>query len=352
MVYLEDVKSTQIQILSKDSQCLKGNVFSFTSSSINPGVKFQSYNWNMGDASVFSTQNITQKYLSSGSYTVLLETISLNSCRDTATYNLIVHPKAKLDFTASSPCFPNPVNFTNLSQILTGNIKSYSWDFGDGVKSNQVNPIHSYINPGKYSVQIISVSNYNCIDTLSQSNIAYVRKKPTADFTFLRLPDKQFDVATLKFQNLSTSNIVKSDWDFGDGNRSSAFEPEQDFIDTFERNVQLIVTNDEGCTDTSYLNTGSLITDFVFYLPDAFSPDDNAINDVFKPVATPYVRKYVMEVFNQWGEMVYSTDDITAGWDGKYLDQYCPQGVYLVRVYLVPMRGKIQSHRKTVTLLR
>lgn len=351
-VTLENIGSTQIAILSNDSQCLKGNQFIFNSSSNVPGVIHQNYNWILGDGSSLQTKNITKKYLAHGNYQILLETISLNSCRDTAYFDLVVHPQPLSSFTATSPCFPNPVIFTNTSSIQSGSIDSYLWSFGDASQSNQINPIHSYSIPGYYSVQLISTSNYSCKDTIVQNNAAYVRKKPIASFTFTRLPDKQFDVSTLKFQNLSTSNIVTSNWNFGDGNFSSDFEPEQDFADTFERTVQLIVTNDEGCTDTAYDKTGALITDFVFYIPDAFSPGSNNINDIFKPIATPYVRTYIMEVFNRWGEKVFSTDDITAGWDGTYQNEDCEQGVYIVRIYLVPMRGKIQSHNTTVTLLR
>src|SRR5690606_15738431 len=228
----------------------------------------------------------------------------------------------------------------------------YSWTFENGQTSNLENPVVDFNLPGSYNAQLITVSDQGCADTLSVAGAAVVLPKPTANFTYVRLPDKAFDVSTLRFTNQSSNDVTNFDWDFGNGNYSNEENPENDYTDTSRRIITLVVTNQDGCMDTVSKESGSLVTDFKFYLPTAFSPNNQDGNELFVPVATPYVRYYRLEIYNRWGEKVFVTDDIKQGWDGKYMGQDCEQGVYICRVYLVPMRGAIQSHEVTVTLLR
>lgn len=352
MVFLERDKNTVPIQLNADSQCLKGNSFNFNVQSNNPDVVFNSYKWLFGDGNSSVMKSVKHTYSSPGNKTVLLETISANGCLDSGYLDLRVHPQAVLDFEVNSPCDPDSVNVLNKSAVSSGDIVLYEYTFSDGFKSNNNSPAHKFSAPGSYDVVLHTVTDKGCKDTLSKLNAAVVRRKPQADFTQERIPDKQFDVATIKFSNNSSSDVTAFNWDFGNGNSSTEENPEADFNDTFRRLVTLIVTNGESCTDTISKMTGSLVSDFVFYFPDAFSPGQDGVNDVLKPVMTPYVRKYVMEVYNRWGELVFYSDDLSKGWDGKYQGEDCEQGVYLCRIYLVPMRGAIRSLNLSVTLLR
>ncbi len=352
VVFLEKNLNTYITQTRLDSQCLKGNLFQFTSGSNNPDVSFVSQRWEFGDAGQSSLSNPTHSYASEGHKIVLLETTSLNGCLDTARYNVVVHPQAILSFTTNSPCFPDSVKLTNTSSISVGTISSYKFEMTDGFQSTLINPSHKFTTAGTYGVKLTTISDKGCKDTLDKPGSIIVRVKPNALFTQERLPDKQFDVATIKFTNASSNDVTLYNWNFGNGNTSTEENPEADFNDTFRKLVTLIVTNNVGCTDTFSARTGSLVSDFVFYMPDAFSPGTNGVNDVLKPVMTPYVRKYVMEVFNRWGERVFYSDDLTKGWDGTYNGEDCEQGVYICRIYLVPMRGAIRSENLSITLLR
>ena len=352
IIFLEKDGNTAIAQYLLDSQCLKRNEFDFEYIKSNPDVDFVNYNWDFGDAQTSTASRIKHRFSTYGKKNIRLETISDNSCRDTAFYEVVVHPQANPDFTATSPCDPDSVEFSNLSNIVSGSIQKFIWDFGDGSNSILKNPSHKYSTFGNYTVSLFTESDFSCKDTIVKTSYVRVREKPTAAFDFERLPDKQFDVATLKFSNMSSSDVVLNNWNFGNGNFSTEVEPEADFTDTFRKLITLIVTNDEGCTDTFSKMSGSLVSDFVFYMPSAFSPGSNGINDVLKPIMTPYVKKYQFEIFNRWGERVFYSDDVYKGWDGKYQGEDCEQGVYLCRIYLVPMRGAIRSQELSITLLR
>jgi gliding motility-associated-like protein len=71
------------------------------------------------------------------------------------------------------------------------------------------------------------------------------------------------------------------------------------------------------------------------FIPNAFSPNANGLNDHFNPVTT-FVIEMHMEIYNRWGELVYSTDDLQPGWDGMYKGLPAQEDVY---VYIVSARG-------------
>lgn len=72
--------------------------------------------------------------------------------------------------------------------------------------------------------------------------------------------------------------------------------------------------------------------DCYFYLPNAFTPDGNAINAEFKPVYDCYFKEYIMRIYNRWGEVVFTTQDPADAWDGTYLGASVNDGIYMVQV--------------------
>ena len=101
-------------------------------------------------------------------------------------------------------------------------------------------------------------------------------------------------------------------------------------IDTIGRyNVE--VTSFEGCksTDTVQILWGG----DPFYLPNAFTPNGDGLNDKFAAVQKyDYVNKYHMSIYNRWGQMIFETTDINNGWDGTYQGSPCMLGAYVYRI--------------------
>jgi gliding motility-associated-like protein len=64
-----------------------------------------------------------------------------------------------------------------------------------------------------------------------------------------------------------------------------------------------------------------------FYVPNAFSPNGDGLNDNFKP--SGYVQNFYMQVFNRWGNLVFSSRDISKGWNGIYQGKPQPVGLYI-----------------------
>ncbi|MDP1747662.1 MAG: gliding motility-associated C-terminal domain-containing protein, partial [Bacteroidota bacterium] len=69
----------------------------------------------------------------------------------------------------------------------------------------------------------------------------------------------------------------------------------------------------------------------VIYVPEAFTPNGDNINDVFYVVGNG-LKEFKLFIFNRWGEEIFESDDINLGWDGKVQDKLVPQGVYTYRI--------------------
>ncbi len=94
-----------------------------------------------------------------------------------------------------------------------------------------------------------------------------------------------------------------------------------------------------------------IIPNSVIYIPNAFSPDKNGINETFNPQGL-FVYDYLLEIYNQWGEKVFSTNNCMEGWDGYYKGELCPQGVYYYKIDAKGNDYKKHILNGTVTLLR
>ncbi|NDC41376.1 MAG: gliding motility-associated C-terminal domain-containing protein [Chitinophagia bacterium] len=87
--------------------------------------------------------------------------------------------------------------------------------------------------------------------------------------------------------------------------------------------------------------------------PNAFSPNGNNKNDVFRLVYNPntLIEDYSLRIFDRWGELVFLTNDVAKGWDGTYKGQPCEIGAYF---YLATFKANYmqQMLKGDVTLIR
>jgi gliding motility-associated-like protein len=113
------------------------------------------------------------------------------------------------------------------------------------------------------------------------------------------------------------------------------------------------VTDDNGCTafDTVSVSVNS-ITDL--FIPNAFTPNNDGNNDVLEIYGDINAIHYIeFNVFNRWGEKVFSTNDPTFKWDGSYKGQMVDQGAYIYTMNLVFINGVSRSDYKgSITIIR
>ncbi len=236
-----------------------------------------------------------------------------------------VHPTPVVHFTANkdTACLPAMVSFQNLSTPVSG---SCYWQFGNGFQSSSCNPQVStyYYNHGVYDVSLTITSEYGCAFKLTQYEMISTIG-PTAAFSYTPNPADITD-SEIKFNNHS-QNAQFYMWDFGDYGSSVLTNPEIKFPDEVPGDYEVCLTaiDAAGCMD-EHCKVVEIAADVLVYIPNAFSPNGDGINDLFFPVMQGVdIVEYELIVFNRRGQTVWHTIDPTEKWDGtdktrEYLD--------------------------------
>jgi gliding motility-associated-like protein len=115
----------------------------------------------------------------------------------------------------------------------------------------------------------------------------------------------------------------------------------------------VLITSSTSCKSTDSVTV--LWEQSAFYLPNAFSPNGDGLNDEFKAVQKyDFVNTYHMQIYNRWGEMIFETSDINRGWDGTFEGKPSPQGSYVYKIIYTawPNKNEQQLETGVVTLVR
>jgi PKD repeat protein len=326
---------------------------------ITPGM-IVSWNWDFDDLNSSTIANPQNVYSSAGTYDVTLIVFAQNGCSDTITNAVTVHPRPAIDFDWEDVCNDDTMYFTNISTITPPDfITGYTWDFGDGVTSTATNPHNLYQNNGVYIVTLTVVSDAGC--SSSWDTVVVVSPTPVAAFIAnptLVNTEEQIDFTDQSFGSSDvpdTIDISTWAWNFYYpatvmGGTSSIPSPSVLYGDTGTYTVQLVVTNEYGCTDTAYADVQVGLHPIV---ASGFSPDGTGEdgNNLLVVHGGPY-RELKFIIYNEWGEVIFESNNQDIGWDGTFKGVPQPIGVYVYTVIATSLDGKSHHFWGDVTLLR
>ena len=90
------------------------------------------------------------------------------------------------------------------------------------------------------------------------------------------------------------------------------------------------------------------------YIPNAFTPDGDGLNDNFRIVGLPpeNITQFNMQIYNRWGQMVFSTNNIREAWDGTTKGEVCSEGLYVWIIYYENNKKTKVSNKGSLMLLR
>ena len=219
---------------------------SFTDTTANPVT---AWSWDFGDGGSATVQNPSYSYASPGTYTVsLTATGPGGSDAETKADYIVVAPFIPTaNFTGSPTSGVNPltVSFTDLS---TGVVTGWQWDFGDSSTATLQSPTYTYLSPGTYTVTLM-VSGPGGNDTEVKSDYVLVSDgTPVASFS--GSPTSGSQPLTVAFTDQSAGNVSSWQWDFGDGGTSSLQNPTYTYTSLGTYDVSLTATGPAGM-DTS-----------------------------------------------------------------------------------------------------
>jgi gliding motility-associated-like protein len=121
-------------------------------------------------------------------------------------------------------------------------------------------------------------------------------------------------------------------------------------IDTIRYKV--IISNAIGCPDSAYVTVRVFKTVPTVFVPTAFTPNGNGLNDVVRPIAVGIQKINYFNIYNRWGQLVFSTTVNGQGWDGRIKGKDQSSAVFVWTVSAIDYLGKKYFAKGTVTLIR
>ncbi len=351
------------------------------------------YTWDFGDGTPSeSGQEITHLYTEPGIYDVLLLVEGLGNCdgADTTTATVtVIEPQVESAFSIDQiqGCEEMLIQTNNLS---SGVGITYSWDFGDGGSSTEENPSYNYTEPGTYVV-VLSIFDDVCESNFSSEQVVDVISAGAFEIDdvpfcyhwsettvngnvvpnitgYLWSTNETTEVATVTSPGIYTVtafinncwltdefevyevariNLMDSielcddasimlrvpyegatsqEWCNGEMSENQSVSVEGEYCYTFDDSF--------GCHQEGVFYVADSEEFSNVFIPNSFSPNEDGINDLFKPVVTN-LSSYELTIYDRVGNDLFYSEDASESWNGQYLDEenyYIPTGVYTYRI--------------------
>jgi gliding motility-associated-like protein len=192
-------------------------------------------------------------------------------------------------------------------------------------------------------------TQYHCVAYDECGNRAEAEVMVTTDFVEPNFTSVYLDDETVGLTNLLSDSIMCF-WEFSDGTTSNEHNAQHRFNTLEEWVATLHAYSASGChqeVSQTFQATGAI------YVPNTFTPNGDGINDVFKPVGRDIVS-YEISVFNRFGQLVFSTNDMGEYWDGGYLggDYFVPDGAYSFILRATDARYNSIDKQGTIIIVR
>ena len=286
---------------------------------LNAGPNFISYLWNTGETTPFITVNNT------GNYWV---TATNNyGCQSKDTLKIIaVSPSPALLLKKQTTLCLNQNNTLNVGSGYT----SYLWQNGATDSSIVVT------RPGVYTITVSN--NYNCF---ASDSVKIVK---------IALPPGNFLDSALAICSDDTISIIPHTifkeylWSTGSTNNIlSIHQPGK---------YWLMVKDKNSCTGTDTISIFLKDCSPHFYIPNAFTPNSDGRNDTFKPIVSGRIEEYEFKIYNRYGQLVFSTQSSTIGWDGTVKSTTQNSGVFAWHCRYKIKNEAVKFIKGTVLLIR
>ncbi|MDO8998921.1 MAG: PKD domain-containing protein [Bacteroidota bacterium] len=335
----------------------KDSIITFINGSQANNTSNLAYNWNFGDGPPNGTStslNPLYTYTSIGSFVITLTVTGTNTltipniqCPDTVSKRITVNPLPIANYNYLNACQGLPAQFRDSSIVIPGNILGWNWQFGDGSPSSPIkNPVHTFTTAGVYNVVLTAISNNSCAATISK--LVTINPQPIANFGMTNDPTIALEPVYFSDFSAPTGSIVSWLWSFGDEGSGSGSSPTHVYQNSGMYVITLTVFDNNGCSDTA---SKTIDVQILPQVPTAFTPNKDNNNDLLFVKGGPFASM-VFRVYNNWGELLFETNDQKIGWDGTKngIDQ--PVGVYVWTLVVDMYNNRQVTKNGDVTIIR
>lgn len=294
-----------------------------------------------------TSDRVFVEFSSPGNFSLQFTEEVPNGCSTSRFLDVIVLPIPSISFSTDQMCVNQESKFVNTSQNQFG-ITSCIWTLPNyQFETENIN--FTFVNTGQYPVTLEMTDINGCYNSLTK--MINIDNPPIADFYFTPTT-----ISTLEpdFSITNLSNNGTYYWDFGDESNSFDFEPFHQFDSAGWHSVTLFVEDDNGCLD-SITKEILMKVDMLLYMPNAFTPNSNSVNDRFGPKGFQFetLQYFHMQILNKWGGIVFDSFDVDNLWDGNTKDGNPAMiGTYTWSIRMTDQLGKKYHEFGNVDLLR
>lgn len=213
-----------------------------------------------------------------------------------------------------------------------------TYDFGGFSKMQRDSFEYCIDEPGTYNLKIYSKGKNGCfgqydypypivVNPKPNAKISWVPEYPTVTDEVTLSPDSKYEASQYTWMFTGISEL--------ESDTTNLKNPKILFESTGSYPIVLVSKTDKECSDT-ILKFIDIRDDYNIYVPNAFTPNDDGLNDIFQIKATGVsLNGFTMDIFDRWGNSVYSSRDITLGWDGKVGGKKSNDGIYTYKIKII-----------------
>ncbi len=341
--------STKFEVIN--DSC-KHSPIELINTSILPQGYDTNYNWIIEDSTISYLENTYYLFTRPGQYNIGYVVEVDRFCQDTF-YQLFNYQPAPniiiLSPSAEAGCAPLTTTFNNLSAPVDSQYL-VEWDFGDNHQSFDISPNHTFTESKKHDIYVSITSPLGCLIDTTFPELINVTSPPVADFTWSILSESE-ESAVIQLNNLSSFDRY---WEWSKG--SYLFSNDRDpeiMLDLYTPFDLCLTTYDRySCVDT-ICNEINISPKTTLYFPNAFTPNNDGINDKFTPVGRlENLIKYKINIFDRWGKLVFTSKEPFQSWDGTNQGILLSNGVYHYEGIAIGIDQSITEFSGHVALLK
>lgn len=307
-----------------------------------------SYFWDFGVLNMESDTSVefasTYTYPDTGTYIVKLIVNRGSTCPDSISRIVKIYPTfhADFDYTGKN-CPDSPIEFTDASSGTSGSPITWLWTFGDGHFSGDQNPVHVFDTGGTYGVTLEARNGRGCKST--QTHDIYIE-----DF----LPNAANDTIIVKGEYIHFNANGGGQYTWSPAthlDNPNIGNPTGFYPDTGRFTYVVDIVSPSNCSGSDTFMVW-VVGEAQVFVPSAFTPNGDGLNDFLKPIGIGYRQVNFFRVFDRWGTLVFHTSQFNHGWDGNWKGMPAEMGVYYWVLQMTDRFGKEELYKGDVTLIR
>ncbi|HEV8285985.1 MAG TPA: PKD domain-containing protein [Chitinophagaceae bacterium] len=329
--------------------CSNKTFLGVTDQSISGHGAISQWAWSLDGSVTSTTQQPQFSNLLLGSHQLKLAVTSTYGCMsDIATKNFFVWPAPIVAIEAENGCINALIKFSGQQIDNATTIARWNWKFGDGLVTSQQSPNHTYSSGGNKIVHLTGTADNGCSsnDTTYKIHVDDIYTNAGKDTSVQQ--NKPF-----KLKGSWGGDVVgRPTLEWSPPNGLSAVNDSTPIaILQNDQVYYLTAVTDAGCRATDNIK----ITVFKFpgvLVPTAFTPNHDGLNEVLKPRYNGIKRLDYFAVYNRWGELLFKTSDMDAGWDGNFRGQPQAPGTFVWIVSAEDFNGTKYQLKGTATIIK